>query len=126
MTPIQIMALIAAILAGIKIIVILLNPKKWMVVVNKIYANPAVATIAGLVIAGVSLNYLLKVMTIVHVFAAILFFAGMMIIGFAAYQKDTLAFANKILKDKNAIKRAWLSIIIWIALIIWVFWILFG
>jgi len=126
MNPIEIMALIIAALAGIKILVLFHNPKTWLNVVKNIYSSPAVATIIGLIIAGISLNYLLKYMSIVHVFAAMLFFAGLMMITCATYTKDTIAFAGKILKDKNTIKKAWLSMLIWIALIVWVLWILFG
>ncbi len=125
MSPIETMALIVALLAAVKILIIIHNPKTWMKVVRKIYSSPAITTILGLAIAIVSLHYLLKYMSIVHVFAAMLFFMGLMLIGFAAYSRDTLLFANKILQNKNAIKKAWLSILIWVALIIWVLYILF-
>jgi hypothetical protein len=124
MTPIQIMALIVALIGAIKIIILLTNPGSWMKVVRQIYGNKAIATIAGIVIAGVSLNYLLKVMSIVHVFAAFLFFAGLMMIGFAAYSPETMTFASKLLNNKNFLKKSWLSLIIWIALLAWVLYVL--
>ncbi|MBU2081859.1 hypothetical protein KKH14_00250 [Patescibacteria group bacterium] len=40
MTTIEIMALIVASLVGIKLLVILINPKSWMVVIRTVYAKP--------------------------------------------------------------------------------------
>ena len=122
MTPIQIMALIVALLGAIKTIVVLIKPKAWVdKVVKPIYANPMVTSIVALIIGGVSLWYLLQELTIVQIFASMLFFMALMLLGFAAFSKDTLAFAQKLLKDKECIKRSWLLLILWIALLIWVF-----
>lgn len=126
MTPIQIMALIVAILGGIKILVLIFDPKIWFKnVVKPIYANPMITTLIGLIIAGASLWYLLKEVTIVQIFAVFLFVFGVMLIGFATVAKETLAFADRLLK-KDGLKRFWLSMLIWILLIIWVFYALFA
>ena len=127
MTPIQIMALIVALLGAIKLIVVLMSPKAWIdKVVKPIYANPMVTTIIALIIGGISLWYLLKELTIVYIFAVMLFVMSLMLLGFSAYSKEAIAMAQKVLKDKDAIKKAWLPIIIWILLLIWVFYTLFA
>lgn len=127
MTPIEIMALIVAVLGGLKLIIILIDPKIWLnKVVKNLYCSSATAMIIGLVITGVSLYYLLKVMSIVNIFAVMLFFMGLMLMAFAAYTKDTLALAGKMLKDKTVIRKAWLVTIIWIALLAWVLYALFA
>jgi len=125
MTPIQIMALIVAIFGGIKIIVLLMNPKSWLSFVKTIYKNPGITTIIALIVAGASLWYLLKYMTIVHIFAAMLFTMALILLGFVAYPKDTLAFAEKMLKDKNLLRKCWLVTIIWIVLLAWVIYSIF-
>ena len=126
MTPIQIMALIVALLGGIKLIVILIDPRIWLKkVVKPIYGNPMFASVLGLLIAGVSLYYLNKSFTIVQIFAVMIFFMGLMLMSFAAVSKEMLALADKVLK-KDCLKAFWLPTIIWILLLIWVFYALFA
>lgn len=127
MTPIQIMALIVALIGAIKTILVLISPKTWAdKIVKPIYANPFVTSIAALILGGVSLWYLLKELTIIQIFASMLFFMALMLLGFAAFSKDTVAFAQKLLKDQECIKKCWLVLIIWIVLLIWVFYALFA
>tara|TARA_Y100000310_G_C20275693_1_gene620111 strand:- start:77 stop:514 length:438 start_codon:yes stop_codon:yes gene_type:complete len=125
MTPVEIMALIVALLATIKILVIMHNPKNWIGVVEKVYSNPAVMTVVGLVLAAVSLFYLLEELTIVQIFAAMLFFMLLSLMGIAAFSKDVMAMEKKLLKDKAIIKKAWLAFLVWVLLIIWVLVTLF-
>ena len=126
MTPIQIMALIVALLGGIKLIVILIDPKIWLKkVVKPIYSNPMFASVLGLLIAGVSLYYLNKSFTIVQIFAVMVFFMGLMLMSFAAVSKEMLVLADKVLK-KDCLKKFWLPTLVWILLLIWVFYALFA
>jgi len=126
MTPIQIMALIVAVLGAIKMLVIIVDPKIWMKkVVKPIYANTMVASLIGLIIAAVSLYYLTQVMTIVDIFAVLLFFMGIMLMSFAVMAKELTTLADKVLK-KGVLAKFWLPMIIWILLLIWVFYALFA
>ncbi len=126
MTPIQIMALIVAVLGGIKLLVILVDPRIWLKkVVKPIYANPMFASVLGLLIAGVSLYYLNKSFTIVQIFSVMIFFMGLMLMSFATMSKEMLALADKALQ-KNCLKRFWLPTLVWILLLIWVFYALFA
>lgn len=126
MTPIQIMALIVAVLGGIKLLVILIDPKIWLKkVVKPIYANPMFASVLGLLIAGVSLYYLNKSFTIVQIFSVMVFFMGLMLMSFATVSKEMIVLADKVLK-KDCLKRFWLPTLVWILLLIWVFYALFA
>lgn len=120
MTPIEIMALLLAGLGLIKMIVIFNNPAKWHTVVKKVYANPQMLTLSGVVIAGGSLYYLLQVMTIVEIFAVMFFMMGLMMMSMAAFTKDVLTMADKIYKRQNVLSKAWLAVLAWIALCLWV------
>jgi len=125
-TPIETLALIIALLSLIKLIVILVNPMSWFKgVVKPIYSNPFMLQLIGLILAGVSLFYLLREFTIVQIFAVMFFFASLMLFGVGAYAKEILDFADKIYKKKDTIKRAWLSILVWLVLIFWVLMELF-
>ena len=64
--------------------------------------------------------------TIVHIFAVILFIMPLMLLSFAAYSKGFLGMASKLLNNKDAIKKAWLAILVWIVLMIWVLYVLFA
>ncbi len=120
MTPIEIMALIIAVFAIIKMLVILINPKSWMSVVKTIYAKPVITGVVGLVLALITLYYLLEELTIVQIFAVILLVYFLMLMGVAGYSKELLKWVEGMLKDKRVLKKAWLALIIWILLIVWV------
>ncbi len=117
-------ALIIAVLAAIKIIVILVKPSSWMKVVKTVYMSPILTTIISLILAALVLNYLLAEVTIVQIFAVMLFAALLGAISVSAYSKEVISMASKMLKDKTIVKRAWLAILVWIALIIWVLYVL--
>jgi len=128
MTPIEIMALIIAVIAGIKILVLLVKPRAWFDnIVKPIYSKPALTSVIALILAGFVLKYLLNSgLTIIQIFAVMLFFALIMALSFAAYSKEMLEWAEKMLEDKAIIKRAWLAILVWIVLVIWVLYSLFA
>lgn len=120
MTPIEIMALIVAIVSLIKIIVILVNPRYWKEVAHVLYKNQAITTIISIILAAVVLKFLLTELSIIQIFATTLFLMLIMIIGFSAYSKEMLQLADKVLNNRDVLKKAWVSLIIWIALIAWV------
>jgi len=120
-TPIETLAFIIASLSLIKLLVILVNPMSWFKgVVKPVYSNSFMLQFIGLILAGVSLFYLLGEFTIVQIFAVMFFFASLMLFGVGAYAKEILDFADKIYKKKGLVRKAWLSILIWLVLIFWV------
>ncbi len=122
---IEIFALIAILLAAIKILIILTNPKSWMDIVKTVWTNSTLTGIISLILAVVVLYYLLAELTIIQIFAVMLFFALLAGVTVSAYSKEVIALGTKMLKDKTILKKAWLSIIIWIALIVWGLYVLF-
>jgi len=125
MTPIEIMALIVIGLALIKIVVLFVNPKHWMKVIEAVFTKPALTIFVSVVWTAVVLVILLQELTIVHIFASMLFLMPLFLMGFAAYGKDTTAWAKKMLKDKKLMKKSWLLILIWIVLMLWVIYTIF-
>jgi len=122
------MALIILVVAAIKMIVILVSPKAWLnIVVKKVWAKPILTMIITLILAGVSLYYLIGAgITIAEIFAVMLFMSLLAAVGVAVYAKEMLGSANKLLANRNILKKSWLYIIIWIALIVWGFYALFA
>ncbi|MDI6655402.1 MAG: hypothetical protein QME59_05890, partial [Candidatus Hydrothermarchaeota archaeon] len=91
-----------------------------------VYGNPILTTIISLVLAVVVLNYLLVELTIVQIFAVMLFLSLLMAIAAAPYSKDIMEWANKLSEDRGVLKKAWLAIIVWVILIVWVLYTLFA
>jgi len=120
MTPIEVLALILIIVSGIKILVILSNPRSWLKVVRSIWATPVLTMILALIAAGISLYYLLlSGLTVVQILAVTLFVALVAALSMATYIKDIVRVAEGMLKDKKFLKKAWLPILVWVALILW-------
>ncbi len=125
-TSVEILALIFLIVASIKTVVILIKPSAWLNgVVKKVWAKPRLMMIISLILSVVVLYYLIQSVTIVEIFAVILFLSLLAAVGISVYYKEMISLAQKLMKDRTIIKKSWLYIIIWIALIIWGFYALF-
>jgi hypothetical protein len=125
MTPVEIMALVVIVLGVIKLIVLAINPKSWMGVIDSVFSKPMLTTVVSLVLGALVLWFLLKEITIVHVFGTMLFFMFLMLLGISMYGKELMPFVKKIMKQKGLLKRGWLLLVIWIALMLWVILALF-
>ncbi len=128
LTAIEIMALIVVVISAVKIVIILFNPRVWYnSVVKKVYAIPILTSIVTLISAVFALNYLLASgITIVQIFAVMLFWMFVMALSFAVYSKEVLIWADKMLRDHKFIKKSWLPLLVWIVLIIWALYALFA
>ena len=122
MTIVEWMAVIVAIAVVIKLLVLLVKPSAWMkIAIKPVYSlHPVLLMIVGLVLAGGSLYYLLDSgITIVQIFAVMFFIAMAAMMGIAVYAKEIFSLANKMLKTKQFLRKAWLAIIVWLVLAIW-------
>ncbi|MGE4357019.1 MAG: hypothetical protein AB7E08_00500 [Candidatus Omnitrophota bacterium] len=121
MSIIELMALIVVIFSGIKIITLLINPEFWIdKVAKKLWRNKGITIFVSLIIAVLSLLFLLKELTIVQIFATILFFMALMAISMAPYAQTLIGLISQEISRENILKKNWLSIIIWVILMIWV------
>ena len=124
--PIDVMALIVLLAISIKIVVILIKPSAWANFTAKVWKKPKLIMIVSLILAALSLMYLIDSgITIVHIFATMLFIALLGAVGVAIYSNEVLSLAQKLMKNKSIVKKSWPYIAIWIALIIWGFYALF-
>ena len=120
MTPVEIFALIIALGILLKLIVGVLNPKAWLNMTKKIYASPVLIVIVSLILGAVVLKYLLVELTIVQIYASMLFLMFVGVLSLAVYVKEMLPLIEKILKRGNILKKAWLPVLIWFVLTLWV------
>lgn len=119
MEIIEIFALIVLVAIAIKMLVILISPKSWLSFAGKIWKLPILVMVVSLILAGVVFYYLIQEINLVQIFAVMLFIALISAATMAVYAKEFLAVAQKIVKDRSFLKRAWLPILIWVILAIW-------
>ena len=125
LTSIEIIAALFAVIALIKIVVIVINRRWWYKhVTNPIYGNPAVSGVIFAVLAIIILYFLLQELSIVQIFA-VLAFAGILIaLGFLPYWK-IVGPALKKRHSQGFNGWQWLYIIIWFLLVLWVLYAIF-
>lgn len=119
MTAVENIALIVIAFIVIKLIVLLVNPKRWMNFSKKLYSNKTTYTIVSLILAAVVLYYLLLEITIVQILAVVAFVALLMMIGLGPYYNSLAKIAETQIKKGNFWKDNWFYILIWGALIVW-------
>lgn len=126
LAALEVMALIVVVLGAVKLFVLMTNPGSWMKVIKAVYSNPNVAVMLALLFSAITLWYLLKSVTVVQIFATMLFVMFFMWMGFAAHPKETMEFANKLYHKHDIFRRHWLSILIWLVLMVWVVYSIFS
>lgn len=128
MNAIEIMALLFALFAGVKIIVILINPRAWVdKFAGQIWNAPLLASVGSLILAAVALWFLLQSLTIVQIAAVAVFIALLVALGFAPYSREMVDVVCDRFRDRGEVlRRSWLSIVIWAAFVIWVLYALFA
>jgi len=113
------MAAIIALIALIKIVILLISPKGWIPVVKFFYGKPIATMIIAAILAIGGLWYLLQELTIVQIFAVLFFMSALMLVSAPIYSKDMISLAKKVLRDRKFIAKTWLPLIIWLVLVIW-------
>lgn len=119
-TIINILALILLVAAAIKILVILISPKSWVKVTKKVWKYPLNVMVASLVLAALVLYLLISSgITIIQIFAVMLFVGLLAAAGVAMYSKVIVNAAARLLRDREIIKKSWIYILVWVILILW-------
>ncbi|MEK6875195.1 MAG: hypothetical protein AABX30_00770 [Nanoarchaeota archaeon] len=126
MFTLESLALILAVLVAIKIITIAISPKSWMKFVEIIYKRPVWLAVISLLLSIATLQLLLdNGMTIIQIFAVMLFLVFLSALSVSVYSKEVLNLGKELLRDRNIFRKAWLPILVWLALAIWALWEIF-
>ena len=122
MNAVEIIALIFAIMALVKMVFLLLKPKILMDFGMKMVEKTNL--MKGMLIAMILVvgYFLLTSMTIVEVFAASMLGIFAYALIFTQYPKMMKSFYKAAIKDMN---KLWLPIVIWIVVAVWVLIVLF-
>ena len=122
MTPIEILALIVAVITLIKMVFFLIKPDSLLKTAESIFkckALPFLYLIAAIIIG----YFVFMELTIVQVFAAMFFLIPLIGMGIASFPKQTLALSKEVVKHREKI---WYAFIIWTGLAIWTLVVLFA
>ncbi len=123
MTGIEIIALVFIGISFIKIAVLAFRPKSWYGESNpliKIFSKPLSATAMSLVLGIIILFYLLKELSIIQIFAAMVFGWILLMFTMAPLTGRIFEWIRGIAGEPNFFRKNFFSIIIWIILMIWV------
>ncbi len=123
MTSLEILALIFAILILVKVLVVLINPKKWMGFATAVWRQGPILTVIYVILTVLTGYYVLDKLTIVDVGAVLLFTSLLMALTAVPYVKKILEIKNG-LDDKNLVKKSWLPLLIWVAIAVWIIYAL--
>ncbi|MBS3079450.1 hypothetical protein J4218_04970 [Candidatus Pacearchaeota archaeon] len=116
----QILALIFIVIASIKLLVILIKPSAWLKIVKKVWKNSTHVMIVCLVFVALVLYLLiLDGITIIQIFAVMVFVSLLAGVGIAMYSDSIVNLAQRLLRDRHIVKKSWLFILIWVFLILW-------
>jgi len=108
---IEVLAIILIIIAIVKIIMMILNPRIWLTLVGKIYAIPTVISIIGFMLSALVLYFIIHSgVSIVEVLAIGLFVALLILTGLANYADELILWLRKkallmLLKNSGCIQQ---------------------
>ncbi len=108
-----------SILAIVKLLFVVFNPKAWFKVVKSLYSKGNLLFLVELILAFVLFYYLSMQISIVQIVAGLVLGALLTGMSFAVFSKDTIAWGDKILKTKNILSKVWIPALLWLALSIW-------
>ena len=125
MNSVEIIALILVIVALIKLVILLINPKSWMSFVKKLYSSPNLLLGIELILTAIVFYYLIQYLTIIEIMAGVCFGALLTGMAFATYGKELMPIFIRLFNKGGIFKKAWLPILVWLALCIFALKILF-
>lgn len=112
----EIMALITIVIAAVKIVTLLINPKAWLDMSKGWFKNVGLMQLICLIIAAVALYFLYQSgVGIVQVLAVMLFASFIIGAALAPYGADLM----KAIKPKDMISKNIPVLVIWVALLLW-------
>ena len=120
LTSLEIIALILIVISTIKILVLLVNAKKWINFSKWVYGGGTLSMIVLLALAAFIFYYLIQELTIVQILAVTLFVSLFIGVGFVSYSKELLEWYEKKIKTKSLWGNGvWFYTLLWIVLLVW-------
>lgn len=124
MSALEIIALIFIAILVVKLVVLAINPKAWYRgPLAKLFSNTNTTYAISFTFGVVLLVYLLRELSIVEIFAVVVFASFLMALTMAPYMKQLIGMVQRDIEgNKNFLYANWLSTTVWLTLIVWVVW----
>ncbi len=111
------LALIVIAIFVIKMVVLLVKPKAWMDLAEKIYMNTIVTVIVSVILGYLVLGSLVEAgITYVQIFAVISFVILLFALSIAIYAKEMIALGRNLINSGSLWKKAWFPVLVWVVL----------
>src|SRR3989344_5044401 len=118
LTSVELIGLVAALAAIIKIAFVIFSPISWLSFSRKFYSAPKLIPLLSLVLAAVVLYFLLFEVSITQIFAVMAFLALLIMSGAAFFAKEVIKIKESLLTKEYA-RKYWWYILIWLLLAVW-------
>jgi len=126
MTPLEILAVTFAVVVLIKLLVLLIQPKSWIKISNSFLKEGSATTFVYLILVLLVGYHIFSYLSVIHVAAVMLFTSLLIGLSVLPYGKVMVPLTREILKDKNLVKKNFLSFIIYGGIALWVLYTMFG
>lgn len=123
MTPMEILAVVLAVIILLRALVLIISPKKALKKAIYFFERPELAIGAYIVMLLITGYIVINALGIVNAFAAITFGISLIGLSLIVYPKPVMKLTKAILKDR---KRFLLIMVIWVALAVWTLYTLFA
>ncbi len=123
MTPIEIIVLLFIAISVIKLVTLAIRPASWYGKGNPlmtIFSGRVGATVASLTLGGVILAYLLREISIVQIFAAMIFGWILILFTMAPFVDRLFEWVGGLANDPRFFLKNIPSIAVWVVLMAWV------
>ncbi len=117
MSPIEILAIIFAVLTLVKLLITNIFPKTQIKIAKAILNRPTLTGIISFILSLIVGYYILTTLSIVQVAATMLLLSLLIGVAYSVYSKKLLSLIVEIVKEK---RKAWLVMSIWAVIAIWI------
>jgi len=126
MTPVEIIALLTALIVLAKVATILRSQRLWFsTVTTRFWGGTGTTTmIVSAVVASVTLWFLLQELTIIEIWAAMLFCMAITVMALAPFSTYLLDAEDRWFAETDTLRQGWLAVIVWVGLSLWVLYAL--
>ncbi len=128
MSLVEVLALLTAVIVVSKAAILLKSQRFWYGNVTSRYwkGSGNLTMLLSFVVAAIALAILLQELTIVQIWAVMLFSMALTSMALAPFSKYMLEVEKKWFAETNVLKEGWFAAIIWMTLSIWVLFSIFA
>ena len=122
MTPVEIMALLTALVVLGKVIALLRSQRLWFsTITTRFWGGSGTTTlVVSAVVGAATLWFLLEELTIVQIWAAMLFCMAITVMALAPFSEYLLAAEDRWFAETRTLRRGWAAGVVWVGLSLWV------